>query len=46
MGTYTSALLCPKCDGGNILDEDPLDQTSAWKYTMNLLFLFKFSFDF
>lgn len=31
LGTYTSALRCPKCNGGYILTTDPLDQDAPWK---------------
>lgn len=38
-GTFTSALRCPKCQSGNILPIDPLNQAASWqcnncKYTV------------
>lgn len=31
LGTYSSAIQCPKCHGGVILSTDPLDQDAPWK---------------
>lgn len=31
LGTYSSAIQCPKCRGGHILSTDPLDQNAGWK---------------
>uniref|UniRef100_A0A336MKR3 CSON000704 protein n=1 Tax=Culicoides sonorensis TaxID=179676 RepID=A0A336MKR3_CULSO len=31
LGTYTSALRCPKCNGGYILSTNTLDQDATWK---------------
>ncbi|XP_037024983.1 SET domain-containing protein SmydA-8 [Bradysia coprophila] len=31
LGTYSSAIQCPKCHGGLILSTDPLDQDAPWK---------------
>ncbi|XP_063709852.1 SET domain-containing protein SmydA-8-like [Culicoides brevitarsis] len=31
LGTFTSALQCPNCNGGYILTTNPLDQDAPWK---------------
>lgn len=31
LGTYTSAIQCPKCRGGLILSTDPLNQEADWR---------------
>lgn len=31
LGTFSSAIQCPKCRGGQILSTDPLDQNAPWK---------------
>lgn len=31
LGTFSSAIQCPKCRGGLIFSTDPLDQDASWK---------------